>query len=68
MVNSMTTEQLERMDRKEAVARFREIQAEIAEALKDLTEEEYETLINELTDEVNAALADIVRRSRGEID
>ena len=56
------------MSREEAVAGIRELQAEFAEALKDLPAEEYDQLIRELTDEVNAAIADHVRRSRGEID
>ncbi len=50
------------------MALFREVQGEVAEALKDLSEQEYESLIAELTRDVNAALADWVRRSRGEAE
>ncbi len=66
MVKQITTKRV--MSREEAVAGIRELQAEFAEALKDLPAEEYDQLIRELTDEVNAAIADHVRRSRGEID
>ncbi len=68
MPRSTTTAQTEQSSREATVALFREVQGEVAEALKDLSEQEYESLIAELTRDVNAALADWVRRSRGEAE
>lgn len=54
------------LTREEAVACFRRLQAELAEATKDLSEEGREALADRITQEVNAALRARVRESRGE--
>ena len=48
-------------NRDEAAERFRRLQAELAEATKDLSEPEREDLADRLTREVNAGLAARVR-------
>ena len=55
-----------RGDREVTVEAFFRLRAEIAEATKDLTEEEYEALIEDLTHKVNEGLRRYVRESRGE--
>lgn len=52
--------------REEAVAAFYRLRAEIAEATRDLAEDEYEALIEDLTRQVKAGLRQHVRESRGE--
>lgn len=66
MSDTITTEQPARtVD--EAVEDLRQIRAAYAEATKDLTEDEYEALVADLTRRVKDGLREHVRRSRGEI-
>ncbi len=65
MSDTITTEKPLRT-REEAVAEFYRLRAEIAEATKDLTEDEYEALIEDLARQVKEGLRQHVRQSRGE--
>ena len=65
MSDTITTEKPPR-PREEAVAEFYRLRAEIAEATKDLTEDEYEALVEDLTRRVKEGLRQHVRQSRGE--
>ena len=65
MSDTITTEKPPRT-REEAVAEFYRLRAEIAEATKDLAEDEYEALIEDLTRQVKEGLRQHVRQSRGE--
>ena len=52
--------------RAEAAEELRRLRAEFAEATTDLTEDEYEALVEDLTRRVNDGLRAHVRKSRGE--
>lgn len=65
MSNSTTTTNPPRT-REETIAEFYRLRAEVAEATKDLTEEEYEALVEDLTRQVNEGLRQHVRQSRGD--
>lgn len=55
-------------DRAEAVAELRRLRAEIAADHPTLTDEDWDALAERAASEVNEALRDHVRTSRGEID
>lgn len=65
-MSEATTTDTRRLTREEAVAELLRLRAEIAEATKDLTDDEYEALVDDLTRDVDDGLRDRVRRSRGE--
>jgi hypothetical protein len=65
-VSQTTTTEKRQFTREEAVAELRRLRAEIAEANPDLTDEDWDALAERWTADVNAALADHVRESRGE--
>lgn len=65
MSDTMTTATPRRI-REEAVADLRRLRTEIAEANPDLSDEDWDALAERWTADVNAALANHVRRSRGE--
>lgn len=67
MSDTVTTETPTRT-REEAVAEFYRLRAEIAEANPDLTDEDWDALAEWWAADVNAALADHVRRGRGELE
>jgi hypothetical protein len=67
-VSQPITTEKRRFTREEAVAELRRLRAEIAEANPDLTDEDWDAIAERWTADVNAALADHVRRSRGETD
>lgn len=56
----------ERQRRQAAIARWRDLQAEIAAANPDMTDEDWDRFADEWAEEVNEGLRNIVRRSRGE--
>lgn len=60
------TSQIKPLTREEAIAELYRLRAELAEATRDLSEDEYEALVAQITDEVNEALRVHVLRSRGE--
>ena len=65
MSETTTTDQ-RRLTREEAVAEFHRLRAEIAEATKELTDDEYEALVEDLTRAVDDGLRKRVLESRGE--
>lgn len=65
MSETITTEQ-RRLTFEEALAQLRRLQAEIAAANPDLTDDDWDAIAEEWAADVNAALARRVRRSRGE--
>ena len=67
MSETIATTQKQR-SREEAVEELRRLRAEIAEANPDLTDEDWDALAERWAAEVKAALADHVRKSRGETD
>ena len=66
MSQTAPKDQTKPLTREEAVARLRRIRAALAEATKDLTDEELEALIERITRRVKAGLAEHVRKGRGE--
>ena len=62
------TEQTKPRTREALAAEWRRVQAEFAEATKDLSEDEYEALVERLTNEVNDRIRRHVLRSRGELE
>lgn len=60
------TKQTKFLNREEAVAELYRLRAELAEATRDLSEDEYEALVERITHEVNEGLRAHVLRSRGE--
>lgn len=65
MSNTVTTEQ-PTLTYDEAVEQLRQIRAAYAEATKELTDDEYEALVEDLTRRINDGLRERVRKSRGE--
>lgn len=65
MLDGSTTEQPP-LTRDEAIEQLRRIRADFAEAMKDLTADEYEALVESLTHQVNEGLRRHVRESRGD--
>ncbi len=65
-MSQTTTTEKRRFTREEAVVELRRLRAEYAEATKDLSDDEYEALVEDLTRRVNDGLRARVRKSRGE--
>ncbi|MDP9364740.1 MAG: hypothetical protein M3Q10_11040 [Chloroflexota bacterium] len=65
MSDAITIQQ-RRLTFEEALAEVQRLQAKIAAANPDLSEEDWDTLADAWAEDVNAALANHVRRSRGE--
>ena len=66
MSRTASAEQTTPMSREEAVATILRIRAEIGEQTKDLTDEEKEALVDELSRDIKAGMAERLRKRLAE--